>query len=792
MVFTLIILIMGGIFWVVKLPDPLFLQDYSTVILDENDNYLRLFLNDNQQWYFPPDDTKIPYKLKKAVINYEDKRFYSHSGIDFFALGRALYQNVKAGKIISGASTITMQVARISRSKDRTISNKLIEMIHSVKLEMKYSKNDILELYFSHAPYGGNIIGYKAASYRYFGKPPGEISWGEAALLAVLPNSPGLINPMKGRKKLLEKRNALLQDLYVNEVINKQTLKLALAEPIPEEQISFELTAPLLARDLKNNYQDDIIRTTISADIQDSVCKMIDEYMINMKAKGIMNCSVLVADTKTGAVKAYIGSNDFYDMENSGRIDGIQMKRSPGSVLKPFLYGLAMDEGLIVPESKLKDIPVAYGSYIPYNNDGSFRGMVTTEKALIESLNAPAVNLLAQYGVSDFYKFLKEAGVEGLGDSADRYGLPLILGGAEISLWDIASLYNSLGNYGEFSKLHVIEKPVDVLEIASTEKTAGNYGNPIRQNSAGKFELYNKEQQLISKGSSYLLLDIMKEVKRPGLEYYWEKYAGRKKIAWKTGTSYGNRDAWAVGVSPEWTIAVWTGNFNGNEDKSLTGIDAAAPLLFRIFNSLDTGTYSKWFKEPEDMKKIKVSAVTGYRLKEKLGEQVKVDAPASAKSLRYSPYEKKVFLNIQENREVCSLCWEAGKVKEAYQVVYPPDVISYLKERGNDYTIPPHEESCPSLGSYKPIDFVYPQDGSVIEIPRGMEGKYQKVKFKIAHSHDKSNLYWYLDNNYLGQTNDIHQKLLSPKTGWHTLYVMDDQGYSCEISFYAKRKGDTN
>ncbi|MFW5972289.1 MAG: penicillin-binding protein 1C [Bacillota bacterium] len=774
----LILITAGGVLWFIELPAPFFLQDYSTVVQDINGKYLRVFLNENEQWCFPPDEREIPYKLKTAVVNYEDKRFYSHPGIDIFALGRAISQNIRAGEVESGASTLTMQVLRLSRPKDRTIKNKLIEMVQALKLDFKYSKEDIFKMYLTHAPYGGNIIGYRAASLRYFGKSPDEITWGEAAILAVLPNGPGRINPMNGREILKTKRDRLLNKLYNEGVFDQQTLKLALAEKIPDEQLPFDLSVPLLSRKLKSDYDKDIIQTTIDKDIQENTRDITGQYMELMKDQGINNCAVLIADTRTGAVKAYIGSNDFYDLDNAGRIDGVQMLRSSGSILKPFLYGLAMDEGLIIPQSKVKDIPVSYGAYTPYNSDGSFSGIVSAGNSLINSLNAPAVSLLDEYGVNNFYEFLIDADLRGMFRSSDQYGLPLILGGAEISLWDAASMYYSLGNYGDFNKLHVL-----------TSDNGLNDSSEINN-------IHNDEKnknQLISKGSSYLILDVLKEVKRPGMEYYWKEYSSNRQIAWKTGTSYGNRDAWALGVSPDWTVAVWVGNFSGVENKNLTGLDAAGPLFFRLFNSLDKDNNKSWFDEPDDLKEIEVSASTGYQIRKGLNELTKtitVKAPASAKPLRYSPYEKMIYVNNDETEEVCSLCWEVGNYKKIYKLAYPPDVIDFLNERGNNniYSLP-HNRDCPSTSGYNPIEFIYPKNGNMIMIPRGIDGTYQKVKFKIAYSYDDNILYWYLDNNYLGKTVGKHHKLLLPSVGWHRLYVIDERGNHREIKFYVERSG---
>ncbi len=771
LILLLVLCCFAGVWWLVKLPTPLFNVDYSTIILDEKGQYLRVFLNDREQWCFSPGKEQLPGKLKTAVLYFEDKRFYYHPGIDPLALGRAIWQNLKELDKISGASTITMQAARLSRPKDRNLKNKLLEMIQALKIELKYSKEEILKLYLTHAPYGGNIIGYKAASYRYFGKSPVEITWGEAATLAVLPNSPGLVNPVQDSDMLKNKRDILLKRLLNKRVINQETYQLALAEPIPTKQIPFDLAAPHLAEYMKMNIQNKVVKTTINKDIQIAINRLAQDYMELISLNGVKNCAVLVAETGSGAVRAYVGSNDYYDEENSGMIDGVRTPRSTGSILKPFLYGLAMDEGLIIPQSKLRDILISYGAYTPYNYDGTFEGIVSAREALIRSLNAPAVSLLDEYGVERFYSFLIKAGITSLFRRPEEYGLPLILGGAEVNLWEITSAYRGLGNLGEFNNLHYL-LPGDNSDNRKTSK------------------------QLITKGSAYLVLDMLKDLKRPGIEYFWEEFSSGCKIAWKTGTSYGNRDAWAVGVTPQWTIGVWTGNFDGRESKSLTGLGAAAPLLFRIFNYLDKNGNQEWFERPVDLKKIEVSTNTGYRLQDTylkdLDEGVKVlsaDISSSAKPLKYSPYERIIYLNKAGTEEVCSLCWKIGDIKKVLKVIYPPEVNEYLRNKGNRVnTIPPHRSNCSTVSSRNPIEFSYPQQGSIILIPRGLKGEYQKVTIKVAHSHENSVLYWYIDKKYLGETTGLHNKALVLDTGWHVFHVVDGAGHFREISFYTERQ----
>ena len=747
------------IFIISRIPDPLFPPDYSTLVLDEEGRYLRVFLNSKEQWHFPADGREVPERLKTAVIHFEDKRFEQHHGVDLAAVFRAAYQNLRRGEVVSGASTITMQLARLMRPKERTIKNKLIEMLQAVRIELKYSKDEILNLYLLHAPYGGNIIGFRTASLRYFGKEPENLSWAEAATLAVLPNNPANVNPVQNPARLKEKRDELLESLYQAGIIDRNTMQLALAEPVADRLYPFPLSAPQLAEKLARETEGDIIRTTINKGIQDQATAILKNYVEDNRNRGMRNAALLLTETVSGEVKAYVASQDFFDDANLGKIDGIQMRRSSASTLKPFLYALAMDEGMLIRESRLLDIPTSYGGYTPYNANNKFSGVVRADEALIRSLNAPVVNLLYHYGVEEFYEFLAEAGMEGLFRRAEDYGLSLILGGAEISLWELSRLYRGLGNYGFFSGLRVLR---------DAEEPAG--------------------KQLLSPGSAYLVLETLKELKRPGTEYYWQDFQSSAPIAWKTGTSYGSRDAWAVGVSPDWTIAVWVGNFAGGEIKGMSGLESAAPLLFKVFNQLEKKGHKNWFEAPAGgLKEIQASASTGYRLRENTGEVVRTLAPAGAKPLQYSPYERVFYLDEAETMEVCSLCWDRADLKVVQKVIYPPQVYKYLGNR-EVHAIPPHNPACPGAREINPIEFIYPQEGSLIFLPRGIDGEYQQVNLEAAHAQRESRLFWYLDNHYLGETVNKHQLTLAPEPGWHRLLVIDGWGNSKEISFYLERR----
>ncbi|MEL6821571.1 MAG: penicillin-binding protein 1C, partial [Calditrichota bacterium] len=437
------------VYLMIPLPDPVFKDDYSTAILDENGELLRVFLNSEEQWCFPDDaQLKRSAKLETAVLEYEDVHFYRHPGINPLRVLMAIWQNATSDQIVSGASTITMQVARMSGRRPRTYSSKLIEILVALKLEFRYSKNEILRLYLNHAPYGGNIIGFQAAALRYFSKIPQQLTWSEAALLAVLPNAPGLMSPDVNPGQLRNKRDRLLQKLNAEGHIDDESLELALIEPLPEGSIPFKTLAAHAARRLKFQHAPDggILQSTLNRNIQHMAEEETQYHQNDLMRQGIMNSAAIIVDTRTGAIRAYVGSQDFFDLENKGQVDGVIAPRSSASTLKPLLYGAAIDDGIIMPTTQLRDVPSYYGSFSPSNADEQFDGVVIAEEALVRSLNVPAVRLLYTYGVHPFYLMLKSAGISTLFRQAQEYGLPLILGGAEVNLLELAGMFRSFSD----------------------------------------------------------------------------------------------------------------------------------------------------------------------------------------------------------------------------------------------------------------------------------------------------------------------------------------------------------
>ena len=707
-------------------------ERYSQVVLDDRENIIGAYLNSEEQWQIK--GVEIPPRLKLAVLNYEDRKFYSHSGIDYLAIVRAIKTNLLEKRRV-GASTITMQGIKLYKRRERTYLSKIKEIIESYKLERNFTKDEILKLYLNNAPYGSNIVGYETASQLYFGKSAKNLTWAEGATLAVLPNSPGIIWVEKNRDKLLIKRNNLLKKMYERGVIDEKQYRLSIKEELPKERKYFNSLAPHLTRRLVNESDEKIIRSTIDSGLQKNIERVVKEYGDYLNNRGIKNSAVIVVDNISGEVKSYVGSQDFYDFQRNGQVDGVVAKRSVGSVLKPFLYALAIDEGLITPKSKLLDIPLYFSNFNPQNANKKYQGLVEAREALKKSLNIPFVKLLDEYGVDKFFYFLKDV-LEFPENSYSNYGLSLILGTKEMSVEDIAKLYYGLSQYGEFK---------DLKYIKNSEKENG--------------------RRLISKGASYLTLEAMQGVQRYGVD---NLYLGRDGIAWKTGTSYGQRDAWAGGVSPRWTVVVWCGNFTGEGNRNISGVVTAGQLLFKIFKILPSE--NEEFEKPQgEFKKIEIDRETGYRLKYDVPSE-KIDFPKGAKSLKISPYYKKIFVN-SKGEEIDSRSKEFAQSEEKIVTSYPIELLDYLARESVDISGVKDER----------IKIIYPLNELKIFLPRDFEER-KKLIVKVANPKNKK-IYWYHNGKYIFSGRE-REKAFDFFEGEHRLTLVSESGEIAEVKFY--------
>ena len=750
--------------YIFSLPDPLFTDPYSTTIEDNQNRLLSAAIADDGQWRFPVE-TELPEKFKEAIVAFEDKRFWSHPGVDISALFRAVKQNISAGKVVSGGSTISMQVIRLSGKKQsRNIGVKLKEIILATRLEIKYSKDEILNLYAAHAPFGGNVVGLSAACARYFGNSSAQLSWAEAATLAVLPNDPALIHPGRNRNKLLAKRNRLLAKLFQQGKIDSLTFSLSTEEPLPAAPLPFPNQAPhLLLQSLKDGHTHQRVPSTIYREFQIKATDILSNHANRLFANHVYNGAVLIADVKTGNVLAYVG-NIPSSKDNQDQVNIITSPRSTGSILKPFLFAAMLDEGRILPGSLIPDVPVELAGFAPENFSRQFDGAVPANIALIRSLNIPAVFELREYRHEKFHTLLQRMGMTSLNQPSSHYGLTLILGGADGTLWDITGMYASMGrvlvNYfdrpggNKYSPTDI--KPLQYIRKENSKETLQN-------------------NSTLSASSIWATVESLKELYRPGEESGWKYFSSSKTIAWKTGTSLGHRDAWAVGLTPDYAVGVWVGNADGEGRPGLTGTDAAAPILLDIFSFLPG---KAWFQKPNsELMKMAVCANSGMRASDRCEKIDTLLLPASGLKTTGCSFHKLVHLTRNEKFRVNTQCEETSNMSPVKWFVLPPVQEFYFRLRNPSYkTLPPFRKDCANPQSLASMEMVYPKSDSKIYIPVELDGSPGKVVFEVAHRQPASVVYWHLDGNYMGMTQQAHQLALSLNTGRHTLTLMDESG----------------
>jgi len=761
------------------LPSKLFNDPVCTVIEDKNGNLLGAHIASDTQWRFPLSND-VPEKVATALITFEDKRFYYHWGFDIVAFCRAAYLNIKKKEIISGGSTITMQVIRLSRkNQPRTILEKIKEIILATRVEFSYRKKTILALYAANAPYGGNIVGLNTASWYYFGRSANKLSWAESAMLAVLPNSPALIHPRRNRNDLFNKRNRLLKKLYEKGCFDSETYELAIEEPIPDEPNPFPQHAShLLSRAISENQTpNSTIRTTIDLHYQERINRLVNQYFKRLSTNEIYSIAVLVVKVETGEVVSYIGNVNLPDdTEHGSQVDVIVADRSTGSILKPFLYASMLTSGDILPETLVPDIPTFMSGYMPQNFNLGYDGAVRAQRALARSLNVPAVRLLQSYGNERFHYMLRKIGLTSITRSAAHYGLSLILGGCEGKLWDItgayASMARTLNHYTLFNGKY---NPLDLhspyyLLTDKKEKTPD----------------LDPESSWFSAAAIWLTFDAMLDVERPGSENAWRELESSERIAWKTGTSFGFRDAWSVGVTPDYVVGVWVGNADGEGRPGITGIQAAAPLLFDIFDILpDTKT---WFPKPYDEMSLEpICHESGYLASTICPNVDSLWIPETGVRFQVCPFHQIIHLDASGKWRVHSDCEATEAMQHVAWFVLPPSIEWYYKSRNSSYkTLPPYREDCIQnlpQATTAALEMIYPKDKERIAVPRELDGSRGKTIFEVAHRRKNTIIFWYIDEEYIGQTKDFHQFALSPAVGKHTLTLVDENGDRISSSF---------
>jgi len=756
---TIIIwVIIGTLFCVYLfcLPRELFDVTYSTVVTDREEELLGARIAGDGQWRFP-ERASIPQKMQDCIVEFEDRHFYYHWGVNPLAIGRAIIQNAKEKRVVSGGSTITMQTIRLARNKPRTIGEKVIEMILATRLEFRYSKKDILALYASHAPFGGNVVGLDAAAWRYFGHSAEQLSWAEAATLAVLPNAPSMIHLSKSREALVQKRNRLLARLHASGKIDRSIYELALSESLPDEPLPLPQIAPHLVSHFNLTRKGEQTVSTIDKGIQQRVESLLDRWNEEFNRSDIRNMAAIVIDVQTNQIVAYCGNVRFNSNNSANQVDILQASRSTGSILKPFLYCATLQEGEILPHTILPDIPVNINGFSPQNFNMQYEGAVPASEVIARSLNIPSVQLLRRYSVPKFYDLLRSAGIRTLTKPASHYGLSLILGGAEATLWDVSAVYSDMARV-------LLDLPyLSPSLVMEEERTPSPKRYPFQ------------------KGAVWQTFQTIKEVNRPE-EIDWRVIPSMQTIAWKTGTSYGFRDAWAVGVNPRYVVGVWVGNASGEGKAGLVGARTAGPVMFDIFNLLPQ---SRWFDAPYDeFTEAEVCRSSG-QLKGRFCEEADT-AMILPVGLRTEtcPYHHTVHLTADGTQRVYENCIDNEATLQQKWFTLPPAWEWYYKQHHPEYKqLPPFKPGC-GEDSRSPMQFIYPQMNAHVILPKQLDGSPGEITFELVHNRRDATVYWHLDQSYLTLTRDFHKITVLPSKGKHSMTAVDNEGNTLSVTFF--------
>ena len=635
-------------------------------------------------------------------------------------------------------------------------------MIWATRLEFRYSKEKILSLYVSHAPFGGNVVGLDAAAWRYFGHSADDLSWAEAAMLAVLPNSPAMIHLSKSRQALLDKRNRLLTRLHTKGVLDDSSYELALSEPLPQEPKPLPQIAPHLTDYFYQTRNGNYSVSTIDRGIQLQIEELIERWNGEFSRSDIRNIAILVIDVQKNQPIAYCGNVHFNKTNSGNQVDIIRSPRSTGSILKPFLYYAMLQEGSILPHTLLPDIPININGFAPQNFSQQFEGAVPASEALARSLNIPTVTMLQRYGVPKFYNFLKQTGISTLTRPASHYGLSLILGGAEGTLWDITCAYTDMAR---------CLKGLDKTDCSLLLSDSAHNASSVVPTSS------------FSPCAVWQTFEAIKEVNRPE-EIDWRTIPSMQTIAWKTGTSYGFRDAWAVGVTPRYAVGVWVGNATGEGKPGLVGARTAGPVMFDVFNLLPS---SPWFVRPsEGFVDAEVCHLSGH-LKGRFCEETDtiLILPAGLKT-EACPYHHRINLSADGTQRIYESCINTEATIQKNWFTLPPVWEWYYKQRHPEYkTLPPFKPGC-GEDILRPMQFVYPTMNARIFLPRQMDGSKSQLTFELVHSVPKATVYWHLDNNYLAETQDFHKISLLPSSGKHTMTAVDNEGNTVSVTFFVE------
>jgi penicillin-binding protein 1C len=736
----------------------------ATVVFDRDGEPMRIILPADHKLRIPITLDEVPPELTRAVIESEDRWFWRHPGVNPAAIVRACVTNARTRRRVSGASTIPMQIARMAVPKRRTILGKAREALRAVQLTVHTTKREQLEAYLNMAPYGGNVEGIGAASYVYFGKPVSKLSIGEIAFLTTLPRQPNRYDPLRDHAAATRARDRVLRELRDHGVFTAAQVEAAMRQPLPRARRKAPFVAPHFC-DYAVQQSDGRprIRTTLDPRIQSIAEHQLRARMAALRAWGVEQAAVVVIDNRTREVVAMVGSAEFFDPARQGQVNGAVARRSPGSTLKPFLYAKAFDDGTLIPDSILLDIPADYSGYVPENYDSTYRGPVTARDALIQSLNATAVKLLSEEGVPEFVALLRSGGITTLDRDPRKYGLPLILGAGDVRLIDLTNLYATLAEGGVY-------KPVRIFKCGT--------GSPTRP--GGRVE---NPPHIFSEESVAMVTEILTQLKRPDMPRAWALTRDVPAVAWKTGTSYGHRDAWSVGYSGRFAIGVWAGNFDGHGQKGLSGSEFAAPMLFDLFRSIEGNAAFKAAASPPHSEMIEVCALSHQLPTDYCAKRVRVVYIPGRTRLTACPMHRPIFVDAKSGERLAGACVGSVPHKQVVATVYPPELAAYWRSQSQPFEqLPPLSPSCTDLAADARPRIVSPDGSTPYRLRRDAPLEFQEILLS-AQTSDAGTLFWFEDGVLVASGDASRRMFLRPKRGLHQLVVVDDGGRSDSVTY---------
>ncbi|WP_426490454.1 penicillin-binding protein 1C [Hymenobacter sp. 102] len=751
---------------------------YSPIVLAQDGTVLHAYLNPTQKWRMKTELREITPVLRKAILEKEDRWFRWHYGVNPLALVQAAGRNLSGRGRTTGASTITMQVARLLEPKERTLPNKLLEMLRATQLEAHYSKDEILQLYLNLVPYGGNVEGVKSAALLYFQQTPDYLSLAQTVTLAIIPNRPRGLVLGRNNVAVLRERNRWLRRFGAAGLFPAQDVADALLEPLDVQRHPAPTLAPHLARRLVRQFPHQaIIRSSLQRSKQSKAEDLTRGYVRRLRELGISQAAVLVVNNRTRQVEAYVGSADFRDFAGQGQNDGVVAVRSPGSTLKPFLYALALDRGLVTPKLLLPDVPTNFQGYRPENFDKRCNGEVTLERALAYSLNIPAVRVLNQLGVPAFTEKLQQAGFQNVKRNRAQLGLSSILGGCGASLEELTGVYVTLANGGRYAPLRLASPPgpLSFREGEPRRRGSESSGSPSLQERASGGEA------LLSESAAFLVTDILSQLTRPDLPLGAASSMRLPKVAWKTGTSYGRRDAWSIGYNRQYTIGVWVGNFSGQGSPALTGADVATPLLFDLFNALAYNAPNDWFVPPAALDFRLVCAESGRVPGENCPNQVIDYFLPNVSTGQRCQHVREVLVSGDGSYTYCRACAPAAGFRRELYPNLLPEVAAYKEAQGLPYRrLPPHNPQCQRVRGGRELAPTITSPTANTEYVLNAR-EQQQLLLSCTTDNEVRQVHWYVNDQFLRTARATERVFFRPKPGPLKISCADDHGRNTDV-----------